>query len=190
MSEWTKVRWTQARQVTQLMGVRDRDAPAEGVAPRAHCTALATAGELSDAVTFVGHALPRYESVAWATSQVAAARAHTPAEPAEQAVFDLVAEWVKDPNDSLRRAAFDAARALDEAGPEQMLGFATYYSGGSIAPEGVAPVLPKDGMCNRFASTAVVIAAGVAGERAAALQAALAAGEAVASGAPAPQAAG
>jgi hypothetical protein len=185
MSGWTKVRWTQARQVTRLMGVKDREAPPETVAPEAYCGTLKSSGQLHQAVSFIGHALPRFESVAWATDQVKAIRGKAPSsEPGDAAAFDAVVAWLEDPADPLRRTAYDASQAIAETSPEQLLGYAVFFSGGSISPEGQQPILPNPEVCGRFAAGAVMAAADAAEDGRAALAAAIAAGEALAAGAP------
>ena len=68
MKRWKQVRWTEAGQVTAILGwpasEHDTDPP-EALFDR-----LRAAGRDDDAAMFLGQALPRYEVVAWATRTV------------------------------------------------------------------------------------------------------------------------
>jgi hypothetical protein len=70
MSDWSKVRWTQARQIAELMDLPRAARPTPEVTPQRWLEEQVEQGDLAGAVTFLGHALPRYEAVTWAEAVV------------------------------------------------------------------------------------------------------------------------
>lgn len=161
MADWTIVKWTQAGQVLDLMAI-DEDAalrPAVGADPQSFFDDLRRSGRLEMAVTFVGHALPRYEAVAWAARLLSEQAARTPLIPRDRAALDGALRWVAEPNDENRRAADSAADAAGRRSAERLLGMAVSVSGGSMVPAGFEPVLPAPGLCGRLAASAVILAA-------------------------------
>lgn len=181
MTGWSKVRWTQARQITRLLGTKDADAPAEAVGPSAHFETLKGDGALSAAVSYLGVALPRYESVAWATATLAAMpRGDRPA--GDRLALTAARRWVDDPDEARRRDAWDAANAAEDDAPERLLGFAVFMSGGSIAPPDQGAVNPDPEVCGKLAAAAIIAAAHQTPDAEAQLATALAAGEGFARG--------
>ena len=68
---WTRVKWTEAGQVTAILGWKAAAGdPSPGQPPRAYFDALRAAGRDADAVEFLSQALPRWEAVAWAARSV------------------------------------------------------------------------------------------------------------------------
>ncbi|MFS0738581.1 hypothetical protein ABC347_16160 [Sphingomonas sp. 1P06PA] len=181
MAIWSKVRWTQARQVTRLLGVKDAEAPAESVSPAAHFEALKADGALSAAVSFLGVALPRYEGVAWATG-VLGALPSDETNPGDRLALAAARRWVEDPDEPRRREAYDAAGRADDDAPERLLGFAVFMSGGSIAPPDQGAVNPDPEVCGKLAAAAIITAAHRSPDANSQLAAALEAGEKYATG--------
>ncbi|RYD65277.1 MAG: hypothetical protein EOP58_07885 [Sphingomonadales bacterium] len=181
MSGWTKVRWTQARQVTRLLGMRDADAPAEGITPVAHFDTLRARGHRGDAVSFLGQSLPRFEGVIWAADMVATLRGDD-IPPASVAVMAAIRAWIDDPSDANRRAAYAAGEQAEEDSPERLLGIAVWLSGGSLAPADLQPVNPPPESCGRLVAAAVLAAVYGSPDPDAALDRVLTAGEAIARG--------
>jgi hypothetical protein len=175
MATWTRVKWTEAGQVTDLPE-DDVDARSD---PADYFERLRQAGRLTDAAFFLGEALPRLETVAWAARTVrdapAPGRSHQDADALRCALL-----WVQDPSEPRRRAAYETAMAATDRGAERMVALAAFFSGGSIAPEGCPPVqAPKDA-AGAFAAGAVVLAAARSGDMDAALVRSLDLGQVIA----------
>jgi len=71
----------------------------------------------------------------------------------------MAQRWVDDPDDNNRRAIFNIAENADTEWPETLLALAIYFSGGSIAPPDLDPVLPDPGITAHLAAAAVQTAA-------------------------------
>lgn len=180
MGDWTTIRMAQARQVAELMGVKEDDLPDAEVPTRARYDALRKDGALEEATDFIGHALPRLEAVGWAARVVDDESRKRPLHRRDRLALDHVLRWLGDPDDTKRRGVFDAAQAATEGGPEQLLGYAVFFSGGSMAPADLQPILPPPGTAGRFAAGAVRVAAHRSGETKTLLAGALDLAEAVA----------
>ena len=185
MSDWTRVKWTEAGQVVSALGWDDDDdhvaAGDTALKPKAYFDALVDAGRYADAINFLGLALPRFEAVAWAARAVQDIRQGTakPRTP-EAAALKAALLWIQDPSEQRRRAAYEAAEACTKNSAEKLAAFAAFFSGGSIAPaEQPAVPAPRDA-AGRFASGAVLAAASQAKDIATALKQALQAGDAIA----------
>ncbi|HEX8240428.1 MAG TPA: hypothetical protein VF574_11880 [Allosphingosinicella sp.] len=180
MRRWTKVKWSEARQVAEAMGLAEEERPGEGLAPEAWYAEIVSAGDLERAASLIGHALPRYESVAWAARQLEA-QSHVRKLPArDQQALDRALRWLDEPTDEFRRETFEAAEQASEDSAERMLANAVFLSGGSIAPADLNPVSPLPELSGRFAVSAVLIAAHRSADAPAALKDALASAEAIA----------
>lgn len=154
MSEWRSIHLTQARQVAALMGVTQELPPPE-VSLRARYEEL-KASDPAQALTFIAHAMPRFEAILWAATIVAQGPAPS---RAQLTVRSAIHHWAEMQDDAARRAAHDSAQSLSRDLPERSLASAIFYSGGSIAPLDAAPVLPVPGLANRLAAIAVIQAA-------------------------------
>jgi hypothetical protein len=172
MTAWTRVKWTEAAQVAELLGW---DKELDGLArasPEAFFARLRRLGRLEDAVFFVGQALPRYETVTWAVRTVRDLRPG-PALPGPDAdALKATLLWVQDPSDARRRAAFEAANRISKPSAERMAALAVFFSGGSITPPDAPAVQAPKEIAGRFASGAVLLAASE-GDRQAGLEKAL-----------------
>lgn len=180
MQKWNKVKWTEARQIAAAMETDADTLPDEGVDPYSYYASLKTAGELDQALSYLGHALPRYEAVAWASHVIRTMPSPAKAQPLNRQALDRTLQWVEEPTDEYRRAAHQAAEAAGRESPERLLAMAAFMSGGSIAPADLPPVNPPQGVCGRIAAAAVLVAAHRSGDAAKAIAAALDAGERVA----------
>lgn len=176
MVRWTRVKWTEAQQVTEQL-----DWPAEDAAsaqPEAYFESLRAAGRLQDAASFLAQALPRHEAVAWAARSVRDLGAGDKAGEADALKAALL--WVQDPSESRRRAAWNASEQAPDDSPERFAALAAFFSGGSIAPEDCAPVPAPRDTAARFAAAAVLLAAVRSGDQVAGLGRALDAGDSLA----------
>ncbi len=144
--------------------------------------ALKDEGRHADAAFFLGQALPRHETVAWAARAVRDLRA-AEAEPRPAGDRDALKAallWVSDPSETRRRAAWTAAEAATPDGAERLTALAVFFSGGSIAPLDCEPVLAPREAAGGMAATAVFLATQGATDKAAAMDMALALGEGIA----------
>ncbi|MBV9931861.1 MAG: hypothetical protein JO013_13080 [Alphaproteobacteria bacterium] len=183
MADWIKVKWSEARQIAAAMDLPEGDQPDDGVAPRRWYEQLVEAGEIERAVTLLGHALPRYEGIAWAARIVEARSHRVKLPPRDQQALDRALRWVDDPTDEFRRDAFVSAEDATEGSAERLLGTAVFLSGGSIAPDDLPPVLPPPQLSGRLAASAVMVAAYGSEDPEGVLREALSAGEHAATGA-------
>ena len=157
MAGWDQVKWAQARQVADLMELDvsllgDPDAD-----PESGYRALREGGDLNAAIRYLGHALPRFEAVAWAAHLLQEwSRAAKPGVPEQQAL-DSTMRWLGEPTDEYRRAAHEAAELTQ--GPERLLGYAVFMSGGSISEPDLPPVHPQQQICGSLAASAVLAGA-------------------------------
>jgi hypothetical protein len=179
MRRWKQVKWTEAGQVAAILGwpasEQDADAP-ETVFDR-----LRQEGRDDDAAMFLGQALPRFEVVAWAAQSV---RDLVPGDVSIKDAEALKAAllWLQDPSDNRRRAAFDAAAEAGDTSPQRMCALAVFFSGGSMAPADLEPLLAPKDTAGTFAAAAVLTAATKSGRRQEGLSAALSLGDVLASG--------
>ena len=182
MSDWGRVKWSEARQVCAILDWPPEEAPAplDGP-PSAFYEALRAAGREADAANFLGQALPRLEAVAWAARSVRDLQGGASRKGPEAGALKAALLWIQDPTEGRRRAAYDAAVAADAASPEALAALAVFYSGGSVAPPDCPPVPAPRDAAGRFAAGAVLVAAARTADMAGALAKCLDAGEALAS---------
>lgn len=158
MGNWTRVKWTEARQIGEALGWEGHRLPESDVDPEDHFKALRQAGDQQIALRFLGAALPRYEAVAWAAAELAGRADGAAIGPLERQALDRVMRWVDEPVDEYRLAASEAAERARNGSAEQMLAQAVFLSGGSIAPPDLAAVNPPHHACGEMATAALLIA--------------------------------
>ncbi|WEN14481.1 hypothetical protein PY254_14775 [Rhodanobacter sp. AS-Z3] len=114
--------------------------------------ALVAAGQVQDALKLLARMLPKRYAVAWlcqcARDQVL--------DPEDKAGASLAERWVREPNESNRRAAFEFANAGGYKSAGAWVAAAAGWSGGSLAPATQeTPVPPPDHL------TACAVVAGI-----------------------------
>lgn len=159
MAQWTIVPWSQATQIAEQAGLAREIWPGADLDPAAWIKALRDEGQLLDAVSAMGCALPRFEAIAWATAAIAPLCDDDEAPRARRQLMAAAHRWVDEPTDEHRRSAFALAEDGDDSWPETLLGYAIFFSGGSIAPEEIEPIQPDAATTGRLASAAVLTAA-------------------------------
>jgi hypothetical protein len=107
--------------------------------PLAFLRKLAQSGTARDALGFCAFLLPRRETVWWAIQALKIMQA--PGAAADPGVAAAEA-WVRDPDDTRRRAALAAAEAADNEAPGTWLAWAAGYSGGSMVTSHSVPCPP------------------------------------------------
>lgn len=159
MANWNAVKLTQAKQVAELQGIDELELPPPEIGTADHYRALCVEGAKLAALDFIGHALPRFELVAWA-AHILDSESRSRALPMrDRQVLDHALRWLGDPDDAKRRSAYDSAMRASNNSAEKLLGMAVFFSGGSISLPDLAPVLPEPGMAARFGVNAVKVAA-------------------------------
>jgi hypothetical protein len=179
MGRWKHVKWTEAGQLTALLGWPP--SPQDRESPEAVFDSLRAEGRDQEAAMFLGQALPRFDVVTWAARSVRDLSAPD-APVAEADALKAAFLWMQDPTDTRRRAAFEAASVPGDASPQRLCALAVYFSGGSLAPEHLEPVLPPKETAGKFAAGAVLSAAARSPDPKQALDAAFDLGESLASG--------
>lgn len=178
--EWAAVRLTGARQVAELVGLPREAWPDAETGVQAHYAMLRAAGDDVAALAFIGHALPRLEVVTWAARILDAESRTRLLDFEDRQALDRALRWLGAPDDAGRRETYEAALEAGDRAPERLLGFAVFFSGGSMSQPELPAVLPPPEACARCAVGAVTLAAHRSDDPAAALLAALALAEAVA----------
>ncbi len=127
--------------------------------PQAFLAALVNARHFSDAVRFLAFSLPSREAIWWAC---ATARAGQLA-PADAECLERAVAWAYEPDDTKRRACMEAAEGLNFEGAAAYAALSVFWSGGSMAPEGM-PEAPPDPSLASVGVGASVLLAVAAGE--------------------------
>ncbi len=176
--DWKRVKWTEAGQITKLLGWCDE--PGLDRPPAVYFNELREKGQLREASLFLGQALPRLEVVAWAARSVRDLTNGKARSPADQAALKAALLWIQDPVEARRRAAREAADNADAASPERYAAMAVFFSGGSVTPENCPPSPAPKEAAGRLAAGAVMLAAAATKDMREALARCLDAGEAIA----------
>lgn len=129
------------------------------LSPQAFLALLADARHFSDAVRFLAFALPPREAVWWAC---VTARGAGPA-PSDADCLERVTAWAYGPDEAKRRACMEAAERLKFEGAAAYAALSAFWSGGSMAPEGM-PEAPPDPSLYSIGVGASVLLAVAAGE--------------------------
>lgn len=107
--------------------------------------ALIEAGLLTDALAVVARALPKRYVIAWACECMKSALADDPTvKDIDRAGLALAQQWLADPSEERRRAAFEFAERDELSSPGAWIAASAGWSGGSLAPRGYDPIPPPD----------------------------------------------
>jgi hypothetical protein len=111
-----------------------------------------------DAIRVLAYALPKRWAVGWGCLCVRySLRTEEAAMISETHV--AVEKWVYDPIEENRRAAQAAADKEGLDSSSALLAMAAFYSGGSVGPPDLEPMVPSDHVTPQFVAGAVMIAA-------------------------------
>ncbi|GGY16211.1 hypothetical protein GCM10008098_04300 [Rhodanobacter panaciterrae] len=103
--------------------------------------ALVGAGQIQDALKLLARLLPKRYAVAW----LCQCARDQPLNPEDKAGASLAEKWVREPNESNRRAAYEFATAGGYKSAGAWVAAAAGWSGGSLAPASQeTPVPPPD----------------------------------------------
>lgn len=109
-----------------------------------------------DAVTFCSYLLPRRAAVWWGHQCLA----HLPdlLAPHDHELLQVVEDWVREPEEDRRYAALDAGMSAPAKTPGAWIALGAGWSGGSMAPPGMAPVVPPPYLTARAVNAGVLSA--------------------------------
>jgi hypothetical protein len=109
-----------------------------------------------EAVTFCSYLLPRRVAVWWGHQCLR----NLPEGLTEQdaGLLATAEEWVREPEDDRRYAALDAGMNASVKTPGAWIALAAGWSGGSMAPSGMAPVVPPPYLTARAVNAGVLSA--------------------------------
>lgn len=159
MAGWDQVKWTQARQVAELMDLDHSQFQDPEGDPESAYRQLREAGDTSVAIRYLGHALPRFEAVAWAAHLLDLWSRSAPPELAERQALDCAIRWIEEPSEEYRRAAHEAAERAGDDSPQRLLAYAVFMSGGSISQPDLPAVQPPQQVCGALAAAAILAGA-------------------------------
>jgi hypothetical protein len=153
----SRIRFAQASDVYDAFPGLDLYAPRPSgpAAPLDHARTLLGSPRPSTALAYLAHLLPRREAVWWGCQCVSAVLGPE----AKGEGLRLTLQWVRDPDETLRREALSYAQAGDLKSPTVWLARAVGYSGGSIAAPDQPPTPPNPDACALAVNAAVVMAA-------------------------------
>jgi hypothetical protein len=160
----SRIRFTTARQVFDTFATAATDIATQPTdeAPLIFIRKLALSDRPIDAIAFCAYLLPRREAVWWACQCVRAIQGEA---VGEDAAMKAAEAWVRDPEESMQRAALGLGASGNVRAATTWLAKAAGWSGGSIAPPGLAPVPPPPHLTAKAALAAIVLAMAKAGTR-------------------------
>ena len=115
------------------------------LSPQGFLALLVEAQMMGDAIRFLAFALPAREAIWWAC-----AVAHTtlPEQTElDRACIEHSASWVYGASEQMRRACFVRAEQAKFEGAAAYAALAVFWSGGSLAPEGMPDVVADPKLC-------------------------------------------
>lgn len=110
-----------------------------------------------DAVRLLAFVLEKPTAVEWAGNCVKDAGGELSA--ADTAALDAALAWATESTEEHRRAASDAAEATDYSNGATWVALAAFWSGGSLAPEGLPEAPPDEGLTAQAVTGALMMAA-------------------------------
>ncbi|HEY4249812.1 MAG TPA: hypothetical protein VGM87_01350 [Roseomonas sp.] len=118
---------------------------------------LVGAGRMVEAARLAAHALPKREAVWWAC-MCARAIPDPALKPEDIVALEAAEAWVRRPEEAARRRAAEAAEKTSFRSAEAWAAMGAFWSGGSLAPEGMAEVPPGEHLTGVAIAGAVVLA--------------------------------
>lgn len=111
------------------------------LSPQGYLSLLVDAEQIGDAIRFLAFALPVREGIWWACTTARS----TMANPTELEVrcLDEASAWVYQPDEARRRTCMALAESADFDGAAAYAALSVFWSGGSMAPEGMPDVPPN-----------------------------------------------
>jgi hypothetical protein len=156
----TKVAAKTAAEVCRRFALSEEARPLlkDAMAPQQFLALLQEKLLYTDALRFLAQALPNRESVFWAYTCAKQATGAGAAEPAAKALAATL-KWVTDPTEANRRAVQPLYEAAGIGTPAGCAAVAAFWSGGSMAPEGLPEVPAPENLCGHGSACAAMLAA-------------------------------
>jgi hypothetical protein len=110
-----------------------------------------------DAFRFAAHYLPKRRAIWWGCLCAWELYRDAPP-PAEEAPLRAVVDWIREPSEPHRRAAFAAGRQRKAGKIGSALAMAVFSAEGSLAPDDAPQVEPPDAQAAGFVAAAVILA--------------------------------
>ena len=156
----TKVAAKTAAEICRKFDLSDEAKPLlkDGMAPQQFLAVLQEKRLHTDALRFLAQGLPKRESVFWAYACAKQATAAGAPEPVLKALAATL-KWVTDPSEANRRAIQPLYEAAGIGTPAGCAAAAAFWSGGSMAPEGLPEVPAPDNLCGHGSACAAMLAA-------------------------------
>jgi len=129
----------------------------KSLSPRQFFEALVSQALFADAVRFLAQALPPKAAIEWSCRSIRMLEDEL--SPRDDAAVRAAEAWLAEPTEAHRRAAAAAAEKTEYQGPSAWIALATFWSGGSIAPEGLPEIPADDHLCGHGVSGALTLAA-------------------------------
>ncbi|WEX10879.1 hypothetical protein [Chelativorans sp. AA-79] len=120
------------------------------------CRALLDGKIPEEAVTFCAYLLPRRVAVWWGHQCLT--HIGNILDEQDLQMLTLAEEWIREPEEERRYAALDAGMAAGVKTPGVWIALAAGWSGGSVAPRGLAPVTPPPHLTARAINTGILAA--------------------------------
>ena len=117
---------------------------------------LVTSPTPEDAVTFCAYLLPRRVAVWWGHQCLINLPEGLTGQ--DKGLLAAAEDWVREPEEDRRYAALDAGMAAQVKTPGAWIALAAGWSGGSMAPSGMAPVVPPPFLTARAVNAAILSA--------------------------------
>ena len=111
-----------------------------------------------DAIRVLAHLLPPRSAVWWGWG-CAVQAAGEPVPDELKPCIEATRAWIAEPSEPHRRAAGDAAEAVEDPNPASLAALAAFLSGGSTAPVGLPDVPAPPMVASKLAAGAVCLAA-------------------------------
>lgn len=109
-----------------------------------------------DAVTFAAYLLPRRAAVWWGHQCLM--NIPESLQEDDRRLLQFAEDWVREPEEDRRYAALDAGMSAPVKTPGAWIALAAGWSGGSLAPAGMAPVVPPAYLTARGVNAGVLSA--------------------------------
>lgn len=137
-----KITGTTAQEISDRAQLSAESRPylVPSLSPQGFLSLLVEAENIGDAVRFMAFALPIREAIWWAY-MVAKSNLPAPTE-LEARCLERAAAWVYEPSDARRRSCMECAESAKFEGAAAYAALAVFWSGGSLAPEGMPEAEP------------------------------------------------
>jgi hypothetical protein len=137
-----RLRFATAKQVFEAFPTASSDIEARpaDVEPLAYVESLAQGTTPEDGISFCAYLLPRREAVWWACQCIRAIE--RPIGETDEKLLAVAEAWVKEPEETNRRAALAAGQNAAVKTPAVWVALAAAWSGGSMVDDPERPVPP------------------------------------------------